>query len=140
MTVKIAGHWELGWNTPIKEIELWGFPLRDFGVNPMTDFFMCPVTGIQGKVQERKTLDEILEENSDSTAIFCDERAQTTLSDFAHPENALYIFGRSNYSPFLALKREQDLSLKVETVREKGGLLWGHQAMSIILYDRMMKL
>lgn len=133
--VKIAGHWDLGWNTPIKEVELWEFPLRDFDVN---EFYMCPVSGINHKVKERKNIEKVIEENLDLTIIFCDERADTLLSDFEHPENALYIFGRANFSPFLALKRDQDPSVKIETVAN-GGMLWGHQAASIILYDRMMK-
>ena len=41
--VRIAGFWELGWNTPIKEIELWEYPLKDFNVDK---FYMTPITGI----------------------------------------------------------------------------------------------
>ena len=41
--IKIAGLWELGWNTPIKEVEQWEFPLRDYGVD---EFIMSPVSGI----------------------------------------------------------------------------------------------
>src|SRR3989304_5735220 len=44
MTVKVAGLWERGWNTPIKEVELWEFPLRDFAVN---EHIMVPVSGIE---------------------------------------------------------------------------------------------
>lgn len=52
--VKVAGIWELGWNTPIKEIELWEYPLRDFGVDA---FYMTPITGIQSQfVQEASRL------------------------------------------------------------------------------------
>lgn len=137
MTVNVAGHWDLNWNTPIKEIDLWEYPLRDFGVKR---HYMTPISGIDSKkVHERKGIKEILEENKELTIIFCDERADTLLKDFKHPENALYVFGKANYSPFLSLAREQDLSLKIETKRQKGGLLWGHQAASIILYDRLMK-
>ena len=135
MSVIVAGHWDFGWNTPIMEIDLWKFPLRDFGV---TDFYMCPISGIQGKVKERKNIQEILEENSEYTAIFCDERSEKSLITFKHPENAIYIFGKANFSPFLSLKREKDLSVKIDTLDNKG-LLWGHQAASIILYDRMIK-
>jgi hypothetical protein len=134
--VKVAGHWDLGWNTPIKEIDLWEYPMRDFGVDV---HYMCPISGIDHKVEERNNIEQVLEENPDLTVIFCDERAETLLSDFAHPQKALYIFGRANFSPFLSLKRKQDLSLKIETVTPEGGLLWGHQAAAIILYDRYLK-
>lgn len=134
--VKVAGHWDLAWNTPIKEIDLWKYPLKDFGVET---HYMTPVTGIKAKVEERDTLEEILEENKDYTVVFCDERAEVELKDFIHPEKTLYVFGRANYSPFLSLKRDQDLELRVETPHERGGLLWGHQAAGIILYDRFIK-
>lgn len=134
--IKIAGMWDLAWNTPIKEYDLWIYPIKDFNVDT---FYMCPITGIAKNVEERKNLGGILKENPDLTVIFCDERAKTELKDFAHPDKALYVFGKANYSPFLSLKREQDLELRIETPHIRGGLLWGHQAMSIILYDRYMK-
>lgn len=135
--VKVAGHWDLGWNTPIKEIDLWEYPLRDFEVDT---FYMCPISGIQNnKVEERKDIQDVLDENPKLTAIFCDENAKTSLKDFKHPTKALYIFGRANFSPFLSLKRKKDKALKIETVSPDGGLLWGHQAAAIVLYDRMMK-
>jgi len=134
--VRVAGMWDLAWNTPIKEIDLWEYPLRDFGVET---HFMCPITGIDHSVEERQDIQTILDENKGYKVVFCDEKAETTLKDFKHPRKALYVFGRANFSPFLSLKRKNDLSLKIETVRPEGGMLWGHQAISIILYDRLMK-
>lgn len=100
---------------------------------------MTPITGIQSsKVQERASLEEILEENKDFTVVFCDERAETSLADFKHPPKALYVFGRANFSPLLSFKRKGDLAVKIDTVENKG-MLWPHQAAAIILYDRFLK-
>ena len=134
--VKVAGMWDISWRSPIKEFELWEYPLKDFLVHTL---YMTPITGIQKKVEERHSLQEIIDDNPDYTVIFCDERAEVELKNFVHPENALYIFGKANFSPFLSMKREQDLELRIETPHPRGGLLWGHQAASIILYDRMVK-
>lgn len=135
-SVRVAGFWELGWNTPIKEIELWEYPLRDFGVETL---YMTPITGIQSSfVQERASLEEILEENKDLKIVFCDERAEASLVDFKHPKDALYVFGKANFSPLLGLMRKGDLAVKIDTVENKG-MLWPHQAASIILYDRFLK-
>lgn len=136
-SIKIAGMWDLAWNTPIKEIDLWRYPLKDFDVDV---FYMAPITGISNSyVKERASLEEILEENKDHKVIFCDERAKTLLKGFKHPKRALYVFGKANFSPFLSLKRRGDLELRIETPHPRGGLLWGHQAASIILYDRLIK-
>lgn len=135
--VKVVGHWELGWNTPIKEIDLWEMVVRDFAAD---EHIMLPISGIHHRsVTEKKNLETVIKENPDLTVVFCDEAGETNLKDFVHPENVLYVFGKTNYSPFLGMKRPQDLSLKVETNRPTGGLLWGHQAAAIILYDRFMK-
>jgi len=133
-SVSIAGMWELGWNTPISEIELWHLMLRDFGVDK---FYMTPVSGIKSsKVIEMTTLEDIIEANKDKTIVYVDERSETELSDFKHPENALYVFGKANYSPFMADMKEGDMSVKIKTIENKG-LLWPHQAASIVLYDRI---
>jgi len=136
MNVKVAGIWEIGWNTPIKEIDLWEMVMREFDIK---DHYMSPITGIDHPVKERKNIQQVLKENPGYTAIFCDERAETTLEDFKHPKKALYVFGRTNFSPFLSFKRPKDLSIKIQTALPKSGLFWSHQAAAIILHDRLLK-
>jgi tRNA(Leu) C34 or U34 (ribose-2'-O)-methylase TrmL len=134
--IKVAGIWELGWNTPIKEVELWEYPLRDLGVN---EFYMTPITGIQASsVQERNSMEEILEENKNLTIVFLDERGKTSLKDFKHPKNALYVFGKASLSAMSAYGNKESISVKIDTIENKG-LLWPHQAVAITLYDRFMK-
>ncbi len=134
--IRVAGIWELGWNTPLKEIELWEFPLRDFGVER---FYMTPISGIASNaVTERAAMEEVLSENSDMTIVFVDERAPVSLTTFVHPENALYVFGKASLSSMVAYGRTQDRAVKIDTVAN-AGLLWPHQAAAIVLYDRMLK-
>ncbi len=131
--VVIAGVWELGWNTPIKEIDLWEYPLREFGVDKL---FMSPVTGIKARVTETDDISDSIKANKDLTVVFCHEDGETELANFEHPENALYVFGKANYSPFNNLTTENSMSLKIQTKLNKG-LLWPHQAACVILYDRL---
>jgi len=132
--VKVAGVWELGWNTPILEHDLWEFPLREFGVD---EFIMTPITGIKKEVTEFNNIQEVIDANSDLTVILVDERGDETLESFEHPENVLYICGRASTSPYQSFKSEYR-SLRIETPLNKG-MIWPHQAMNIILYDRMKK-
>lgn len=135
-TVKLAGIWELGWNTPIKEVDLWEYPLQDFGVSQL---YMTPVSGIGNhSVTERATMEAVLAENSGLTVVFIDEHATVDLKDFTHPDNALYVFGKASLSAWVAYNRPGDLSVKITTPEAKG-LLWPHQAACIVLYDRMLK-
>lgn len=137
MTVHVAGVWELGWNTPIKEADLWEHPLRDFEVDR---WWMTPVSGIGNRrVAERATLPEILDQarNDGLTVVFVDERGETPLTDFVHPEHALYVFGKASFSP-LSLRKEGEGSIVIDTPANLGGL-WPHQAASIVLYDRLLK-
>ena len=134
--VIVAGLWELIWNTPIKEIDLWQYPLRDFNVNK---HYMVPISGIASqKIIERKSLEDVINENKEFMVIFVTEGGEHDLENFIHPENGLYIFGKTNYSPFNTMKIGNSTSLKIKTAQNKG-MLWGHQAASIVLYDRMIK-
>ena len=134
--IHVAGIWELGWNTPIKEVELWQFMLRDFGVE---EFHMAPVTGIKNMylTKEWANIQEIIEHHrtEDFNIVFVDERAEVELQDFVHPEKVLYVCGRANFSPLLGFKQEGDQIVKIKTVLNRG-LLWPHQAMAVVLYDR----
>lgn len=133
MTVKIVSYWEQGWNTPIKEYDLWHFPTRDFQVD---ELIMMPISGIDAQVTEYKSFDDI--DVSDCTVVWVDENGEEYLDDFEHPENAVYVFGRAGLAPMKVHKKEGDKTLKIRTPEDKG-LLWGHHAMVLVLYDRFLK-
>jgi tRNA(Leu) C34 or U34 (ribose-2'-O)-methylase TrmL len=137
MTVKVVGHWERGWDTPWQEFNWWKHPLMEYGVN---EFYMTPITGLEkAAVIEHTSIDTILSENSTMTHVYVDEAATTELPDFVHPENAMYIVGRTGYSPYLTHFREGiDVAVKIPSVTNNGGF-WGHQAVTMILYDRYLK-
>lgn len=131
--IKIVSFWEQGWNTPIKEYDLWHFPSRDFQVD---ELIMIPVSGIDGAVTEYKDFDEVNTEGME--VIWIDENGDEDLETFKHPKDAIYVFGRASLSPMKIYKKENDKSVRIKTCEDKG-LLWGHQAMVLVLYDRMMK-
>lgn len=133
--VVVAAIWEDGWNTPIKEFDLWYYPLQDFGVD---EYVMTPVSGIlTKKVKEFHTVEEILEKYKELPIILCDINGEQNLEEFKHPKDALYFFGRSSRS-IVSSHGAGHQSLKIVTPNNKG-TLWGHQAASIILYDRFLK-
>lgn len=133
--IVVAGMWELGWNTPIKEIDLWEMVIRDFGVDV---FCMTPVSGIDSRwVKEYISLDEILKIHVALPVVIVDEKGEEKLNSFTHPESCLYVFGKTTCSP-LHLRKPQHRTLCVETVANDA-LLWAHQVCAIVLYDRMVK-
>jgi tRNA(Leu) C34 or U34 (ribose-2'-O)-methylase TrmL len=136
MATAIIGCWELGWNTPIKEFDLWTFPLRDLGCD---EFHMVPVTGIDAEVIEHPDLGEFLaSQRQERLIVFVDEAGETPLPEFIHPDDVLYVFGRTSLSPYTAYSQPGDESIVIPTI-EDSGLLWGHQAAALVLYDRMVK-
>lgn len=136
MTCKVVFMWELGWNTPIKEADLWMTVDNEFEIDQV---YAVPISGIHsGIIKERKELSDVIKENPDHTIVWCHEKGAAKLKDFTHPENALYIFGKTNYSPFLNMAKDNEISLQIETPAENG-MMWSHQAGGIILYDRFMK-
>ena len=142
MSVKVAGIWELNWNTPLCESHLWTFPLREFGI---MDWAMCPVTGITHNeshskmcLTEYETVSEMVEYFSeDHVRVFVDEKGETTLDEFEHPENAIYFFGNAGRAP-TDYKREGDLSVRLQTVANNG-VMWPHQILVAVMYDRQTK-
>lgn len=131
--IVVASIWETGWNTPIKEFDLWYYPLKDFGVDEIA---FTPVSGIHinNKAKEFDSVKAMVE-HYNLPIIVCTEFGDTNLNDFKHPKDALYLFNRTSGGN---LPVKSDYSLKIETKLNKG-MLWGHQAASIILYDRYMK-
>ena len=136
--ISVVGTWELGWNTPILEHDLWVYPLRDFGVDKHT---MVPVSGIKTEyVLERDEMSAVLEEerSNGQTIVFVDERGDVELDAFVHPTNATYVLGKASFSPFAAHFVNGDLSVRIKTPNQLA-TLWPHQAITLVLNDRFKK-
>ena len=109
--------------------------MQDFGVD---EWIMCPITGIRERnIVERDDLNFVIVENPTLVPVYADEAGENDLSTFVHPVNALYICGKAGFSPWRAAGSPPG-SLRIVTPRQ-GGLLWAHQAMALILYDRSQK-
>lgn len=149
MGITVVGNWELGWNAPIKEVELWNFVLREFNV---TDWWMWPVSGVRNSeeqqgvhLEERADLSTILSEVT-GPRVFVEPRNttfpqtldSTWLHDFAHPDDAVYIFGSVYHNPVVSHWQEGELKVTLKTERDDG-VPWPHQILLALLYDRMVK-
>ena len=142
--VKIAGIWELNWNVPITESWMWTFVLREFGI---TDWHMTPVSGIRHNeshtgldlIEHDRCDDMVAEVSKDETytRVFVDETGAIPLNEFEHPEKAIYFFGCAGRAP-TDHKDSTDLVVSIPT-QENHGVLWPHQCLLTILYDRYIK-
>lgn len=135
MTVKCVGVWEQGWNTPIKEYDLWHYPMREYQVD---EFIMTPVSGIATQdISETAHIQDVIDANPTLTIVYVDEKGVQALPDFVHPADCLYIFGKAAFSPFTQAGSPEN-SVRVVTPRG-GGLMWAHQAACLVLQDRFDK-
>lgn len=131
--IEVAGIWEQGWNYPLMEQTQWEMVMREFGVSRMN---MVPVSGIKGRrLHEYADIGDVIADRG-LEPVFVDENGETELTDFEHPENALYIMGRVSQSALPQYGKGRK-SVRINT--PKSGLLWPHQALAIVLYDRSQK-
>lgn len=118
------------------EMRYWELLTREFKVEKL---HMSPISGIKNKwVEETKGIQESLDKYPDLQVVHVCEEGDTPLSEFKHPEKAVYIFGKGNYSPFNNMKKDSDLSVRIE-VPAKKGLLLAPVCAGIILHDRFVK-
>ena len=130
--VVVASIWEEGWFDNQTELNLWHFPLKDLGVD---EFAMTPISSLNtNKVTEFGSVEELIQ-HYQLPVIIGTEHGDCSLKNFNHPKDALYLFNRTSGGN---LNINPDYTLKINTYLNKG-LLWGHQAASIILYDRLIK-
>lgn len=146
MSITVVGHWELGYSAPLTELLLWAWPLREFAVE---DWRMWPVSGVRNAESRSVTLTEF--ENIDAaleglsgTRVFVEPDNPSfpldtvMLHKFEHPEDAIYIFGSNHFNPTVGRITDRDVALQVPTVDNRG-VLWAHQVMVTVLYDRLVK-
>jgi hypothetical protein len=145
--IKVAGHWELTYMTPIQEAFYWDYVLRDFEIS---EWLMTPISGIRHNqhliinLNEFHTTTEMLDSCAELPRVFLEPRTSHQnpdtiwLHEFVHPESCTYVFGSGAINPTLAHTREQDVVVSIKSVND-GGVFWGNQTLAITLYDRMVK-
>jgi hypothetical protein len=139
--ITVVGTWDLAWNTPIKEADLWSFALREYDVD---SWWMSPVSGIASGIsflgedpQMEPRLRSEIEQGR--TLVYVDESGDVDLADFAHPNDACYVLGKPTFSPWRAFSRSMaGNSVRIATPRDLGGF-WPSQAIAIVLHDRFSK-
>ena len=143
--VTIVGHWELENSAPLNEAKSWELLLRDFGI---TRWYMAPISGIKLNEQtitliEWQTYEEIFNDLDPSIPRwYIEPRTYVTpnttwLHNLNHPEDIIYVFGSVNVTS-AGMARENDLIVSIKTIEDKG-VMYAWNAVSIILYDRMIK-
>jgi hypothetical protein len=144
--VTVAGHWEIGYNTPIIEAYQWEFPILEWEVDR---WLMCPVSGIRKHnpnldLTEFHNYDEMLQFCGRLTRVFLEPRTKHDnpetiwLDDFQHPEDCVYVFGSAHKNPTLGYKREEDSVVTIKTQIDRGGL-WPSQCLCLVMDDRRKK-
>ena len=147
--ITIVGYWDKWFQHKENEYEVcWRFMLRHFGVDkiimiPKLDArSKLPLDYTDAELVEMNSIEEVLQEHSDLVPVIVDERGTTSLREFIHPENAMYIFGSTGVNPLDILQPWSGQLVNIEGNSQyvNDALLHPHQACSIILYDRIMKL
>lgn len=149
MTIKVVGYWDLWFSHRENEYDAsWRFMLKHFGVD---EVILIPDLNAREKIPldhtevplvERNSLEEVLAENSALTPVAVDERGATSLRDFSHPEDVLYVFGRTGFSPLDTLPDWSHPTVLIEGAEKylnATAMLHANQACSIVLYDRLAK-
>jgi hypothetical protein len=131
MTVEVAGTWDMGWSAPMTEMDQWWAVMRSYEI-PM--LHMTPASGLQHKMlTEHASFEEIISCRPELTPVFVHEDGEIEVTEFDHPESALYLFGKANFSPFV-IHGEGHQSVRIAC--PKMGMLWPHQALAIVMYNR----
>jgi hypothetical protein len=145
--IKIVGYWDIWYQHKESEYDIsWRFMLKHFGVD---EVILIPNYNTTSKISwdssevplvELDSVTEALQLNPNLTPIMVDERGTTSLKSFIHPENVMYIFGRTGFNPMDELQWS-DESIFIESTPSQLGnaLLHPNQACSIVLYDRLTK-
>ena len=145
--IAVAGHWEIGYSTPIQEANYWNLVLRDFGVS---EWAMWPVSGVRHNEQHKVRLREfhdlpaILDHYAHLPRVYLEPRRSfgsdetTWLHDFKHPEDCLYIFGSAHFNPTIGHVQDRDSVVSIATV-DNAGVPWAFQCLMVVLYDRLVK-
>lgn len=143
--VKIAGCWDTRL-LPTPSVEYnsrWKFLVRGFELDGI---YMTPITGfveghrtsedLRDHVIELESVMEAVSINPELVPVLVDECSPNRLQTFEHPEDAIYLFGRTGHSVFGTWTGE---SVRVEYPGQLSSYLQPDQAAAIVLYDRMAK-
>jgi hypothetical protein len=128
--IEVAGTWDYGWAAPKTEFDQWWAVMRSYEI-PM--LHMTPASGMKHRMLTEHDSFEDMLKSTELTPVFVDEDADVELEDFDHPDNALYVFGKANYSPARTHGKGY-MSVRIDC--PKVGMFWPHQALALVMRER----
>jgi hypothetical protein len=111
------------------------FAMQGFGADTLHMIACPPIDhGYDIGYCEHPAIEDAIEMHPGATVVVLDPEAPVALKDYTHPEEALYIVG-NDYGGV------PELACPVDRVRIEGQspILWSHNCISIVLYDRWIK-
>ena len=117
--IKVVACFEKGWFDSRTDFRLWDHLCRSFSAD----------------LQLIDYLSE-MDVPKDYELVVVDESAGSSLSDFVHPKNAVYLFGKTSMNK-IQDNVKHDWAVKIETPARVCN--FGVTAAAMVLYDRMMK-
>ena len=120
--------------------QYWDYSCRGFGLEPSSFVFVDLEGTLAGLNPPNKifdTLEEALDSFPDFIPVYIHGSGKTKLSEFNHPENAVYIFGPNWDSMAVP---EDAVCVSIPAPDPVIGIdLFSHVALGIVLYDRFIK-
>ena len=139
----IAGKWDTGWFSPLREFKMWETIMRPYNLDKLV---MTPITGIKTfniTLEEYESLDDILNQYSSFKKVFfeCPQAVGTflELKDYVHPDgDVIYIFGNSASGNASYITEDDDV-VGITTPIDLT-IMWAINIISMVLYDKESKL
>jgi len=140
--------WDSGWFHPQTELNLWHDLAMSFSADLLVMVPDLKVYDYQDIAFEKfEDVESALAEHSDLTAVFLEPKdiiesnnlTGTSLVDFQHPQDALYLFGnsgRSNIGLYDASQGHQLVYVPTPISRQ----FWSVQVAAIVSFDRAKKM
>ena len=138
--------WEEGWFAPYAEMQVWVALARAYNLSHVIMIPHLKYGNQDIELAGYDSMEEFLDSDlkNNFTLVFVETQSlfesnnikAVELSEFVHPDNALYIFGTS-FGDNTRYITDKDLTLFVKTPTDVA--LWQHSVAGIILDDRYRK-
>jgi len=139
--ISIIAKWEHGWFDTKVELAMWLQTMKAYGVKKLA---MVPIRESTGRAEQFLSMQKAIDKYNGVKKVFLEpiknqvltKHKFTSLSDYNHPKDCVYIFGNSGSGNAELAKTEDDI-VYIPTPNDVD--LFGLVAFGMVMYDRSVK-